>query len=465
MTSDDRTDACGCAKICFPLTVIMGLSGRKDKQRIGNDPRNLAWADDASKFGTSYLSKFGWDSTQGLGATGEGRLSHIKVSQKLDMLGIGAAQQRDPNGIAWKQNKDFERLLDRLNAETEPEVKLEAAIEGDEQEKKRKREDGDEKATKKKRRKSEPITEAEVVVAVEAVEAVKPVVPRHRAHRARAIAAKNIASKSAASIAEILGVAPSSNTSMTATPEGTLTPYEDDVPLEKLTTATKSVADYFKDKLLAKAGKSMSVTPTPSEAIKTEIDYDMPRGGLGSSRVKLEPKEEDEPPARMGLGLSKMSMMSSFFAASTSAVKEEPAVEAMKEEEDAKADKKRKSPETDGTGKRKDKKSKQRQDDSESTAVEEAGEKKKKKKHRRDKEEGASKTDPVDEDERKRAKKEKKRLLALEREQAVEKEEVAPKTESVDEDEQKRAKKERKRLKALKALEQGRTVEFNPVVG
>lgn len=32
------------------------------------------------------------------------------------MLGIGAAHQKDPNGIAWKQNKEFENLLRRLNA-------------------------------------------------------------------------------------------------------------------------------------------------------------------------------------------------------------------------------------------------------------------------------------------------------------------------------------------------------------
>ena len=73
---------------------------------------------DAARFGSNYLSKFGWDASKGLGAEGEGRTSHIKVSHKLDMLGIGAGQQRDPNGIAWKQNKDFESLLRRLN-ETE----------------------------------------------------------------------------------------------------------------------------------------------------------------------------------------------------------------------------------------------------------------------------------------------------------------------------------------------------------
>ena len=37
------------------------------------------------------------------------------MSQKLDMLGIGAAHSKDPNGIAWKQNKDFVNLLKRLN--------------------------------------------------------------------------------------------------------------------------------------------------------------------------------------------------------------------------------------------------------------------------------------------------------------------------------------------------------------
>jgi len=63
------------------------------------------------------MSKLGWDPSKGLGASGEGMKSHLKVSQKLDMLGIGAAHQQDPHGIAWKQNKDYEALLKRLNAQ------------------------------------------------------------------------------------------------------------------------------------------------------------------------------------------------------------------------------------------------------------------------------------------------------------------------------------------------------------
>ena len=115
----------------------MGLSGRKVKQRIGKDPRNLSWADgevffsrgiapiilssflsptDASRFGQAYLEKFGWDASKGLGASGEGRTNAITASQKLDMLGIGMRHQKDVDGgIAWRQNRDFEDLLRRLN--------------------------------------------------------------------------------------------------------------------------------------------------------------------------------------------------------------------------------------------------------------------------------------------------------------------------------------------------------------
>ena len=70
---------------------------------------------DAAKFGQKYLTSFGWDSSKGLGVKGDGRTSHIKVSHKLDMLGIGGDQQKGTNGVAWKQNQDFENVLKRLN--------------------------------------------------------------------------------------------------------------------------------------------------------------------------------------------------------------------------------------------------------------------------------------------------------------------------------------------------------------
>jgi len=112
----------------------MGLSERKAKQKIGNDPRNLGWSKgtknplqfpggancphniDAVRFGHTYLAKLGWSPSTGLGASGEGRTTHIAVAQKLDQAGIGAnVQPGGPDAIAWKQNKDFEGVLERLN--------------------------------------------------------------------------------------------------------------------------------------------------------------------------------------------------------------------------------------------------------------------------------------------------------------------------------------------------------------
>jgi Pin2-interacting protein X1 len=87
------------------------------------------------------------------------------------MMGIGAANVKDPNGIAWKQNKDFEALLRRLNEGVEKEVGMisegdsgkggegisEDADERIEKIKKRKRKDKDDadEKTEKKRRKKE----------------------------------------------------------------------------------------------------------------------------------------------------------------------------------------------------------------------------------------------------------------------------------------------------------------------
>lgn len=89
----------------------MGLSGRKEKQRISHDPRNLSWADDASKFGSAYLTKLGWDKAcNTLG-------SNINVHQKLDMLGIGANRKGGKGEeVAWKQGREFDEVLRKLNA-------------------------------------------------------------------------------------------------------------------------------------------------------------------------------------------------------------------------------------------------------------------------------------------------------------------------------------------------------------
>ncbi|KAK0459083.1 uncharacterized protein EV420DRAFT_1538195 [Desarmillaria tabescens] len=344
----------------------MGLSGRKVKQRISADPRNLSWADDASKFGATYLSKFGWSSSQGLGVSGEGRTSHIKVSQKLDMMGIGAAHQKDPNGIAWKQNKDFENVLMRLNASqgSVEVVEEQFALGGqfisetkiaddggtdeketkkkEKKEKKRKREEkGNEEGKKKTKKTKLHEAESSDVVEESVVPAAKPqtqrALPRHRAHRARAIAAKNRATTSDAAMSEILGI------SQSATPQPSTPAETEELPtLETLTVSTKSVADYFKERLLSKSGKSTPAerideeneaslggigsgssragksTPAELESSSRTDDDDLPRGGIGSFNAQRTSGGDDAPP-RIGIGMSKFSsLISSSFLAATS---------------------------------------------------------------------------------------------------------------------------------------------------
>jgi len=230
------------------------------------------------------------------------------------MLGIGALHHNEPDGIAWKQNKDFENLLKRLN-ETgakdgdDSSSKLEDGGEAvgredvnDAAGKKRKHDkglDGDaERNAKKMRRKctedkkSEQAI-AEVTKSTKAAEDDYPhstpaaYIVRHRAHRARAIASKNMASKSSAAISEILGIVPTSSSSIASGPVTPSSSSADGLILETLTTSTKSVADYFRDKLLARSSaKSGTTTPV---TLQTDSEYeadghDAPRVGLGSFR-------------------------------------------------------------------------------------------------------------------------------------------------------------------------------------
>lgn len=126
-----------------------------------------------------------------------------------------------------------------------------------------------------------------------------------------------------AAISEILGIAPSSttpsssstpaNASSSTTPDGSNTPTPKDTheSLEKLTTSTKSLADYLKDKLAAKKSPlstlpHLSTSSTPPNTETGRDDYDTPRGGLGMSRTSSRPADEGvgEQQARQGLGFA-----------------------------------------------------------------------------------------------------------------------------------------------------------------
>jgi len=205
-------------------------------------------------------------------------------------------------------------LLQRLNDESaaernqalvesgkEEEIEISQNSDACIMEKKRKhREDGESKTERNKKRKvdmniedkgpSSSNTQPKKVemTVVQVKKAV--IVPRHRAHRARAINAKNISSKSAAHIAEILGIAPTPSRSdsveqLSEMPKGELTSLTDLVEIEKITTSTKSVADYFKEKLNARS--SSAIVSTSTTPRRSDDSYDTPRMGLGS-RTRLE---------------------------------------------------------------------------------------------------------------------------------------------------------------------------------
>ena len=152
------------------------------------------------------------------------------------------------------------------------------------------------------------------------------------------MAAKSRASTSSAALAEILGIADSGSatpvtlssvptsypptpfeadpSTSSSDPSGTATPAEE-IRLQELTVSSKSVMDYFKEKLAAKSRPTSSPgTPAPAE----EADgYDeRPRMGLGaSSRLRQEISLEVE--ERRGLGGigsgSRMSFASMFASA------------------------------------------------------------------------------------------------------------------------------------------------------
>ncbi|KAG8898287.1 hypothetical protein FRB99_007547 [Tulasnella sp. 403] len=283
----------------------MGLAGVKAKQRIGNDPRNLNWSENAARFGHAYLSKFGWTSEDGLGSNKDGRRSHITVAQKLNMLGIGGDRPDGPDAIAWKQNKDFEGVLERLNRVRQDESsatpsdadgeskdnadqvetgKAEPSSSDDRkgrklEKKQRKAEKALRKARKQKGKEKADGENGEQEVSRTA-DSVRAKPPIRMAHRARHRAAKGMVGLSAAALAEVLGE--SSSASPAVTP-GTSTPLPEPpvIPDPQFTTSTKSISDYFKQKLQTKGQTAM---PSSRTAEPDYEDYERPRFGLGSSR-------------------------------------------------------------------------------------------------------------------------------------------------------------------------------------
>jgi hypothetical protein len=126
-------------------------------------------------------------------------------------------------------------------------------------------------------------------------------------HRARFVRSKRLALSDPAAMSAVLGLAPSASSSAGPTLPGTPDTAESTLQLEKLTTATKSLGDYFRDKLAARAGAGAATTPSGADT--PGGDAAPPRAGLGSAwtrasihGVPTHDNDADERP-RGGLGL------------------------------------------------------------------------------------------------------------------------------------------------------------------
>lgn len=168
-------------------------------------------------------------------------------------------------------------------------------------------------------------------------------------------------------MSEILGIAPTYTTASTSsslapsvsqTPQGTLTPVTaDDVLGENLLiTSTKSVAEYFKDRLamklkggsdgstpaatISKAGKKGEDDMSDRQRMRDEED-DAPRGGLGASRVRFSTAvttreyiaEDEDRKVGIDTTIKFSSLMSSSFMKSAVMLKAETSSQEDKPEE------------------------------------------------------------------------------------------------------------------------------------
>ncbi|KAK4516592.1 uncharacterized protein ATC70_011567 [Mucor velutinosus] len=131
----------------------MGLAGQKEKQRISQDPNNLFWSKDESKFGFRMLQKMGWAPGKGLGVKEDGKKEHVKIKLKDNTLGVGATKKNIDN---WLGNTDaFSRLLADLNSQTASEASSVNASDAEESADTADKEEQDETEEKTKKSKKE----------------------------------------------------------------------------------------------------------------------------------------------------------------------------------------------------------------------------------------------------------------------------------------------------------------------
>ncbi|OAA61987.1 D111/G-patch [Niveomyces insectorum RCEF 264] len=105
----------------------MGLSGAKNKRRIGEDPNNTKWARNTDTYGHRILRAQGWEPGQFLGPKDEARAafhtaasaSYIRTVLREDNLGLGAAGAGQGTASECTGLDLFKDLLGRLNGTSE----------------------------------------------------------------------------------------------------------------------------------------------------------------------------------------------------------------------------------------------------------------------------------------------------------------------------------------------------------
>ena len=149
------------------------------------DTQNQAWSSDTSRFGHKMLSKFGWTSGKGLGKKEDGMTGHVRVSKRLESLGLGARTASSGGEVALSSTmSDYDNLLASLRPTKR------ARSESEEEEEDSSSSDDDEESEGKGKK-------------VKAPSAPVRIIGRFAHHRA--LRQKNVAGYSEADLAAILG--------------------------------------------------------------------------------------------------------------------------------------------------------------------------------------------------------------------------------------------------------------------
>ncbi|KAH8079726.1 hypothetical protein HD553DRAFT_318433 [Filobasidium floriforme] len=343
----------------------MGLSERKNKQKIAPDPRNLGWSQDTNRFSYQHLAKFGWDPTQGLGSeNNQGNREHIKVVRKLDSSGIGVARAMKEGAEIGGAGEGLNSLFARLKKAGS------AHVEGAE---------GETVVVSPGPMVFDTVSTSDETDADANANAPVIIAPEPRplgnSSRSKYVRSKRLAASSPAAMAEILGIpisslpAPPSPLSQPPTPgpsslkqsnsRSSTSEAEDVLDDHKITVAKISVGEYFRRRLAQKKAEREGGPVPEFDDTKPEVYNEVAKGFEGKKivfggdedeedvKVKMEVEEEEEEAkqAERGVGGAGLGSAGDLNAVRSEATSPVPEVKAKKEKKDKKEKREKKDKE------------------------------------------------------------------------------------------------------------------------